>query len=112
MLCVARSPQLVYAGDNFVRANGDVKYVLAQCLRRALGHARRGREIRSMQRFVWDANERGNEEINILANPSQAEKMHKAYQEKKVRVCMCVPACACVPAPACVCLRACACVRA
>ena len=56
---------LPFAGDNFVRTNGDV------------------RNVRQLQSFVWQANEKGNEDINLIANPSQAEKMFQQFQEKK-----------------------------
>lgn len=55
---------LDYAGDNFVRLTGDVK------------------KFAEMQLFAWETADRG-QEIHSLANPSQAELLHRQYQEKK-----------------------------
>ena len=33
--------------------------------------------------YVWEANEKGNDEVHMQTNPSQAELMYKQYQEKK-----------------------------
>lgn len=57
--------QLLYAGDNFIRKSGDVL------------------EVQRLQSFVWEANDRGNEEIHAIANPSQAELLHQQYKAKK-----------------------------
>ena len=65
----AKDPSdLVYAGDNFVRSTGDVL------------------KVQELQSFVWAANDRGNEDINLIANPSQAEKMFSSFQEKKEKL--------------------------
>jgi hypothetical protein len=54
----------IYAGDNFVRYTGEFsKFV-------------------SVQRFAWEAGERG-QAVNAIANPSQAELLHKEFSEKK-----------------------------
>lgn len=56
---------LIYAGDNFVRTQGQVK------------------NIKSLQSFVWEAADRGNEGVHVQALPSQAEKLFQEYQAKK-----------------------------
>jgi pre-mRNA-processing factor SLU7 len=59
---------LLYAGDNWVRHSGDAKVIM------------------EAQRFVWDANDKGTDEINILSNPSQAEAMFHQFQDKKQKL--------------------------
>lgn len=49
-----------YAGDNFVRHSGDTQ------------------DFHKTQLFVWDAYEKG-AEVNLLANPSQAEFLRKQF---------------------------------
>jgi len=63
--------ELMYAGDNFVRKSGDAKHIAA------------------LQLFVRENEQKGlggggyNEDIHILANPSQAELLHEQFQKKK-----------------------------
>lgn len=61
---------LMYAGDNFMRKSGDTQ------------------EIAKLQLFVWDAAAKGGEgqaeqDIHVLANPSQAELMFEQFKQKK-----------------------------
>eukprot|EP00457_Paulinella_chromatophora_P004384 gb/GEZN01004396.1/.p1 GENE.gb/GEZN01004396.1/~~gb/GEZN01004396.1/.p1 ORF type:complete len:569 (-),score=124.62 gb/GEZN01004396.1/:183-1889(-) len=54
-----------FSGDNFVRRSGDV------------------RDTSDLQRFVWQANEKGGiEEVHMEATPSQAAQLYKSYKEK------------------------------
>eukprot|EP00808_Paulinella_micropora_P027109 g56563.t1 len=54
-----------FAGDNFVRHSGNVK------------------DTAALQRFVWQANEKGGvEEVHMEATPSQAAALYKSYKEK------------------------------
>ena len=55
---------LVYAGDNFIRASGDVS------------------NFARVQLFAWEAAEKG-EELHTLATPSQTELMYKQSVENK-----------------------------
>jgi len=56
---------VLYAGDNFVRKQGETK------------------EVQNLQSFVWEAVERGNEGVHVQALPSQAEKLYQEYKNKK-----------------------------
>lgn len=53
-----------FAGDNFVRYNGDVV------------------DIAQRQVFAWDATSKG-EELHAQADPTLAEKMYKRFQDKR-----------------------------
>ena len=57
--------EAVYVGDNFIRQGGDVS------------------SVNALQSFVWESHDRGNEDINLLANPSQAEKLFAEFQSRK-----------------------------
>lgn len=60
--------QSTYAGDNFVRHSGDYK------------------DFTQVQRFAWDAQRSGGTQgadVVPVANPSQAELLHKQFREKK-----------------------------
>jgi len=57
--------EALYAGDNFVRRSGDVK------------------KIAALQQFVWEAQERGNNEVHPLSNPSQSELLFSQFKQKK-----------------------------
>jgi pre-mRNA-processing factor SLU7 len=56
---------LPYAGDNFVRKSGDV------------------RKVQALQSFVWEAQQKGNEDVVLEANPSAAQLMFEEYKKKK-----------------------------
>jgi pre-mRNA-processing factor SLU7 len=56
---------LLYAGDNFVRKSGDAK------------------TVGDIDAFVMTAHSKGNDDINLLSNPSQAELLFKDFQKKK-----------------------------
>lgn len=56
--------ELNYAGDNYIRYNGDVK------------------SFSEKQLFAWDATSRGTE-VHLLADPTTAEMMHKQFVAKK-----------------------------
>ena len=60
--------QLVYAGENAIRNSGDV------------------RQIQNLQMFMQQAADKGNDEIHVLANPSQAEKMFQNYLQRKANL--------------------------
>lgn len=60
--------EVPFAGDNFVRGTGLEK------------------DARAMEAFVWEANSRGNEEVNAVANPSAAERMHAQFVERRERL--------------------------
>ncbi|KAJ1544546.1 mRNA splicing protein, partial [Cladochytrium tenue] len=60
--------QLSYAGDNFVRWTGDAP------------------RMAQLQSFAWEAAERGNQDVNISANPTQGELLFKEYTKKKEKV--------------------------
>ena len=58
--------QQTYAGDNFVRHSGAYK------------------DFTQVQRFAWDASRSGGgTDVVPVANPSQAELLHKQFREKK-----------------------------
>lgn len=56
--------ELDYAGDNFVRYTGDTRSVAAQ------------------QLYEFEAYQRG-QQVHMLGAPTQAEKLHEAFKEKK-----------------------------
>ena len=67
-----RPDEVLYAGDNWVRASGEVK------------------EVARLQRYVWDSAERaameGSEqgvEVHAVALPSAAEKLYQAHRQQK-----------------------------
>ncbi|KAK8858578.1 pre-mRNA-splicing factor SLU7 [Kwoniella newhampshirensis] len=53
-----------FAGDNFERFSGDAT------------------NIQKLQMFAWQSSQRGNN-VNILANPTAGELLHKEFQKKK-----------------------------
>ncbi|WWD18470.1 pre-mRNA-splicing factor SLU7 [Kwoniella shandongensis] len=53
-----------FAGDNFERFSGDAS------------------NIQKLQLFAWQSSQRGNN-VNILANPTAGELLHKEFQKKK-----------------------------
>ena len=55
---------LIYAGDNFIRNNGDAL------------------ELSKTEVFAWDAQSRGSE-VHAQANPSQVEMMQRQFESKK-----------------------------
>lgn len=60
---------LLYAGDNYVRFSGEAA---AQ---------------NELERFVWQAQEKGNKDIqDLLANPSQAQLSYEAHKRKKAQL--------------------------
>ncbi|CAN0245482.1 unnamed protein product, partial [Phaeothamnion confervicola] len=58
---------VAFAGDNFVRYGGDVK------------------KYAQTQIFAWEAAERG-QELHPVADPSQAELLHRQFEEKKKKL--------------------------
>eukprot|EP01111_Echinosteliopsis_oligospora_P010548 TRINITY_DN3308_c0_g1_i1.p1 TRINITY_DN3308_c0_g1~~TRINITY_DN3308_c0_g1_i1.p1 ORF type:complete len:560 (+),score=183.31 TRINITY_DN3308_c0_g1_i1:54-1733(+) len=54
----------LYAGDNFIRLNGDVK------------------KYSEMQLYAWEAYEKG-QEVHLQGAPSQAELLYKDFKHKK-----------------------------
>ena len=67
-----RPDEVLYAGDNFVRASGEVK------------------EVARLQRYVWDSAERAamggsgqGVEVHAVALPSAAEKLYQAHRQSK-----------------------------
>lgn len=56
--------QVPFAGDNFIRYNGDVV------------------DVAQRQMFAWDATAKG-EELHAQADPTLAEKMYKRFQDKR-----------------------------
>ena len=67
-----RPDEVLYAGDNWVRASGEVK------------------EVARLQRYVWDSAERAamegsgqGVEVHAVALPSAAEKLYQAHRQQK-----------------------------
>ena len=67
-----RPDEVLYAGDNWVRASGEVK------------------DIARLQRYVWDSAERAamegsgqGVEVHAVALPSAAEKLYQAHRQQK-----------------------------
>ena len=67
-----RPDEVLYAGDNWVRASGEVK------------------EVARLQRYVWDSAERAAMEgsgqaveVHAVALPSAAEKLYQAHKQQK-----------------------------
>ncbi|EJU04168.1 hypothetical protein DACRYDRAFT_114567 [Dacryopinax primogenitus] len=54
----------VFAGENFLRQSGEAP------------------EVQKLQLFAWQAEQRGRD-VNLQANPTQGELMHRQYKEKK-----------------------------
>jgi len=63
----ARADQVAYAGDNFVRASGDV------------------RQFTELTSFAWEAEQGGDPDLIVhpTAAPSQAELLFKLHKQKK-----------------------------
>lgn len=53
-----------FAGDNFLRYSGD------------------STNLQKLQLFAWQSAQRGNN-VNVAANPTAGELLHKEFQEKK-----------------------------
>jgi len=60
----ANPDDLAFAGDNFVRYSGDAL------------------SMQATQVLCWEMQARG-EEVDMISNPSQAEMVHRQFQEKK-----------------------------
>ncbi|KAI9350525.1 Pre-mRNA splicing Prp18-interacting factor-domain-containing protein [Zopfochytrium polystomum] len=58
--------KLTYAGDNFVRWTGDAP------------------QMAQLQKFAWDAADRGNTDVNLNANPTQGELLYRHQQHKSI----------------------------
>ncbi|KAJ1654388.1 mRNA splicing protein [Dispira simplex] len=56
---------VAFAGDNFVRYSGEAS------------------QLAQLQLFAWEANQRGNSDVHLQANPTQGELLHREYKEKK-----------------------------
>lgn len=56
---------LLYAGDNYVRKSGDTAV------------------IEDITQYVHQAHAKGNEDVNLLSNPSQAELLYEQFKQKK-----------------------------
>ncbi|KZO98815.1 pre-mRNA-splicing factor SLU7 [Calocera viscosa TUFC12733] len=54
----------VFAGENFMRLSGEAP------------------DVQKLQLFAWQAEQRGND-VDLQANPTQGELMHRQYKEKK-----------------------------
>jgi len=57
--------EVPYAGDNWVRKSGEA------------------REVAQLQSFVFEANDRGNEDVHMEANPSAAQMMFEEHRKRK-----------------------------